>query len=64
MKPLKIILIVIIGALVTISIYRGLTIDKLEKLDSLLIVAYSSLILLVSFMETIAKRHKDTTSKD
>lgn len=64
MKPLKKILIVITGALITISIYRGLTIDKLEKLDSLLILAFSTLILLVSFMEKIEKRHKNTMSKD
>jgi len=58
MKTLKTVFVILIGLLLTVSIYRGLTLEKLEKLDSLLIVAFSILILIVSFIERTEKRHK------
>lgn len=64
MKALKTILVIILGVLLFISIYRSLTIAKLEKLDHLLMLAYLILILIVSFMETIAKRQKQNISTD
>ena len=57
---LKSVFVTLIGLLLSVAIYRGLTIDKFETVDSLLLFAYSTLILIVSFME---KKHHTNNTK-
>ena len=56
MKLLKKILVILTGVLLAVAIYRILTLDELEKLDYLLLSAYSALIFIFSLLEMMMKR--------
>jgi hypothetical protein len=63
MKLVKNILVALTGILLTVDIYRSLTLDKFEKLDYLLMPTYSILILIFSVMEIVMKRRQDIRGK-
>jgi hypothetical protein len=55
MKILRNILLVSCGILLCVSIYRGLTRTVMVKTDSLLIVGFSLIILIVTFIDRFKK---------